>query len=496
MAYVLKKTDGTTLVTIEDGSINTSATPLTLVGRNYSGYGQSINQNLIKITENFAHNVQPSKPLTGQLWFDTGSKTLKAYNGIRFKPLTYVDSASSSPSDSVKGDLWFNETEQKLYFYNGTKYVLVGPQFTGLASNNLVLPAQVQDTDGVTHNILKHQLQNAVDGSLSVVAITSGEEFTLGTSSSITGYSTIKKGITFPNVNNLGVSSNALNTYYLWGTASDSLSLGGSLASEYVLKDNPTFNSQVSINSITGITINAGSLRLYVEEPFGNKQANITAGNGNLIKFNARLSNQIANVINVSSSGDLALLPSSDANAVTDIGSATYPFNDVWSKGRVYTNYIDATNDSLGNPRAGVINGVWSLTAGSSMATVGADLAERYHADAEYEVGTVLVVGGTNEVTACSDFRQPVAGIVSANPGYTMNAEAGTNATHPYLALKGRVPCKVVGPVKKGSMLVTCPIAGHAKQIGFDTTGLLPIHLVGIALEDFDGELGVIEVKV
>jgi hypothetical protein len=77
-------------------------------------------------------------------------------------------------------------------------------------------------------------------------------------------------------------------------------------------------------------------------------------------------------------------------------------------------------------------------------------LAEKYLADAEYLVGTVMTVGGNKEVTACTVGDRAI-GVVSANPAYMMNSglEGGT-----YVALKGRVPCKVIGQVKKGQRLV------------------------------------------
>ncbi len=124
-----------------------------------------------------------------------------------------------------------------------------------------------------------------------------------------------------------------------------------------------------------------------------------------------------------------------------------------------------------------------------------ADLAERYHADAAYAAGTVLVVGGENEVTVCSSFMDlRAAGIVSTKCAYGMNLAAGTDETHPLIALKGRVPCKVWGPVRKGDLLVTSAVRGHAQAAPL---GFHPSAILGRALADKPGDgCGVVEVMV
>ena len=92
-----------------------------------------------------------------------------------------------------------------------------------------------------------------------------------------------------------------------------------------------------------------------------------------------------------------------------------------------------------------------------------ADLAERYEADAEYEAGTVVRLGGTHEITqTLQEEDDDVFGIISTNPGFEMNASAGTDATHPFVALAGRVPCKVIGKVAKGDRLISSATPGHA----------------------------------
>lgn len=124
-----------------------------------------------------------------------------------------------------------------------------------------------------------------------------------------------------------------------------------------------------------------------------------------------------------------------------------------------------------------------------------ADLAERYAADAPYAEGTVVVFGGEAEVTASSAFAQrSVAGVVSLRPAVAMNAEAGNNETHPFIALQGRVPVKVTGDVKKGDILVASDVAGTATAWTNEDADPRMTAYVGIAIADAVD--GFVEVKV
>jgi RNase P/RNase MRP subunit p29 len=127
-----------------------------------------------------------------------------------------------------------------------------------------------------------------------------------------------------------------------------------------------------------------------------------------------------------------------------------------------------------------------------------ADLAERYAADATYEEGTVMAFGGEAEVTSAVGYGSTkIAGVVSTKPAFAMNDAAGNSETHPFIALQGRVPCKVVGTVSKGDILVASEISGTATVWTESTVDPRMTAYVGIAIEDktTDGE-GYVEVKV
>ena len=134
-----------------------------------------------------------------------------------------------------------------------------------------------------------------------------------------------------------------------------------------------------------------------------------------------------------------------------------------------------------------------ALFTGVATSAQYADLAERYHADAIYPAGTVVVIGGVNEVTMSTQaMDHRVAGIISTAPGMMMNSEAGDDSTHPYVALRGRVPCRVVGPIQKGDLLCTSDTPGCAMSLIGSQSGLV----IGKALQEHSGGEGVIEVLV
>lgn len=350
MPYILNKTNGAVLTTLGDASIDRT-TDLTFVGKNYAGYGEIINEDLLRLLENFSSASAPARPLSGQLWYDTKSKKLKLYNGAKFKELPINEISPVSPKDQGIGDFWFNSTEKKLYVKSSdTGYTFIGP------SNliNYAALVTIRDTNNELHKVITLTVYNTV------VAIQSNEDFIINSSEILSNqFTNIKRGL--------------------------------NMATDYAI-------------STTQLT-----------------------------------------------TGDVTT--------------------------------------------HGTITGQWGLVNGSTLTATYADLAERYASDAVYEPGTVLVIGGDMEVTTTNQYADiTVAGVVSTKPAFKLNSEAGTDSTHPYIALKGRVPCKVIGPVKKGNLLVTSSTPGYAQA----TIGRLESAnaIIGKALEDFQGGMGVIEIKV
>src|SRR6056300_2117972 len=129
MAYTINLTDGTIFAVVADGTINTDSS-LTLVGKNYAGYGEFLDENFIKLLESGANTTAPGDPLTGQLWWDKTNDILKVYNGTTFKTIGSATSSASTPSSNVTGDLWWDTTNSQLKVYNGSSFTTIGPSFT------------------------------------------------------------------------------------------------------------------------------------------------------------------------------------------------------------------------------------------------------------------------------------------------------------------------------------------------------------------------------
>ena len=179
---------------------------------------------------------------------------------------------------------------------------------------------------------------------------------------------------------------------------------------------------------------------------------------------------------------------------------ASYGSNTITTTGNISAGNIVLSNASIisannmqlttgANTNAGNITGNWTLTSGSKLEATYADLAEYYEADKHYTPGTVLEFGGEKEVTLAQDGTTRVAGVVSTNPAYAMNANCKGIATA--IALQGRVPTKVRGTIHKGDMLVSAG-NGYARPWNNPAMGTV----LGKALENFEGIDGVIEVAI
>jgi len=184
MSYRLNKTNGELIVELADGQIDTTSTDVTLVGRNYRGFGEAFNENFIKIIENFANASAPNFPLRGQLWYDTNQEKLKIYNGSDFRA---AGSPIVSPSRPplVEGDLWIDNQNRKLFFYDGNadnEITLVGPAFDLAQGKSGIEVESVVDTGGTEQVVVKILLGG------NLFAVLTENSFNLSTINKIDGY--------------------------------------------------------------------------------------------------------------------------------------------------------------------------------------------------------------------------------------------------------------------------------------------------------------------
>jgi hypothetical protein len=162
MSYKINKTDGTLLIDLLDGSIDTSASDITLIGRNYKGFGELINENFVKMLENFASSSAPANPLRGQLWYDTAENRLKVYNGTAFATNGII--VASTQPNLATGDIWLNSLTNQMSFFDGTDLVLVGPTHTAAQGVSGFVAQSILNTQNQTKTVLKFFVQNTLIG--------------------------------------------------------------------------------------------------------------------------------------------------------------------------------------------------------------------------------------------------------------------------------------------------------------------------------------------
>ena len=188
MAYIINKFSGEQLIVLEDGTIDTS-TSLGLVGRNYVGYGETQNENFVFLLENFANNDPPQRPLAGQIWFDTDTKLANIYDGANWNPIG-VKISETEPLDPNAGSLWLDTTSEQLKIYNGTEWGLVGPEAAAGFGVTRARSKVVFDPAGAPHAVILFEIDDVV------IAITTGEAFTLRNNEIIPGFAaTLIRGI-------------------------------------------------------------------------------------------------------------------------------------------------------------------------------------------------------------------------------------------------------------------------------------------------------------
>jgi hypothetical protein len=172
MSYIINKTDGSELTTIIDGTFDQTATDLTLIGKNTSTYGEVFNENFVHLLENFANNNAPTKPIAGQLWFDTNENRLKVYDGNLFKVSGGTIVSVLPPNNPVAGDLWINPGTQQLKFYDGAIWILTGPVYTSDQGVSGVVVTNVVDTLNRSQTVTEFWCAGTLIGIFSATAFT------------------------------------------------------------------------------------------------------------------------------------------------------------------------------------------------------------------------------------------------------------------------------------------------------------------------------------
>ena len=251
MAYKINNTFGTLLVTLADGTIDVATTDLALIGKGYAGFGEKLNENLVKLLENFNNTSAPTNKITGQLWYDQTNKQLNVYTGDKFKPVGSTTNSTTAPTNAALGDMWFDTANTQLYVYTGSVWSLIGPTSVAGSGVTSMITEVVQDNAGVNKSILKGVQSDTVVFTVSGEAFTPSSTETNGAALIAAGFSAVAQGIQ--------LSSSVSNAKFR-GTATDSDALGGIAAANYLRSDqNDSTNSSFSVLNDTGLILGAGS---------------------------------------------------------------------------------------------------------------------------------------------------------------------------------------------------------------------------------------------
>ena len=303
MSYIINLPNGQTLGEVLDGTINNTATSLTLVGRNYSGYGQIIQNDLVALLVNFAYSVSPSNPNTGQIWYDTGNNIAKIWTGSTWKAIGSATSQSTPPSTTIAGDLWWDSVDKQLYCYDGTTpfaeagWILVGPGYSIVDGKSTAIRETINNgsTDIPVTSLYLDGVRTAIISATNFIPATP-----------ITGFGNIRVG------------HNISSTYPIYGVAENANNLGGQPASSYFSTNlNNTGTGSQNIVNNDGLTIGN----------FGQFVANITSNNvslHNTVNGSLRLVNQGNVALTVTAAGQITV----NTDPAVALGVATKQYVD------------------------------------------------------------------------------------------------------------------------------------------------------------------------
>ena len=449
MAYTINLTNGTIFATIADGTINTSSSMI-LVGKNYAGYGEFLDENFIHLLENGSNATAPGAPLTGQLWWDSANSLMKVYTGTAFKTISAATASATAPTGNVTGDIWWDTVNQQLKVWNGTAFVLVGPASSSGQGTSGAIVETVTDNVSVDHVVIKLYVANTIVGIIS-------KDATFTPQVAIVGFATISPGIQ--------LSSTVSNNLFR-GTSTDSQSLGGVSATSFLRSDqNDTTSGTLGILNDTGLTVGADQ----------DAKISVTTATSSVNIQNQTQDANIAVVVNDGGVTTTALLVNGSTSQVGVLG------------------ITNLNSSGVGN--IGAAGAVFNTVFATATTALYADVAERFAADVEMLPGTVVELGGSAEITKSVDeLSENVFGVISTRAAYLMNSGAGTDSTHPPIAMTGRVPVRVTGSIRKGDRLVA---AGDGLARAAKTGEATAFNVIGRALESKESEsLGVIEAIV
>lgn len=315
MPYIINNTRGEIVAVIPDGTTDTAATSLSLVGKNVTPYGEIETENLVKHLENFADANSPENPLEGQIWYDTSEGYIKSYTGVQWKNVSglYVSSTApsvepkvgelwldtvnfqvkvyaqtdrglewitnnrvpfvtSAPDAGLAGDFYFNETSQQLFISDGASWSLIGPPAATGFPGTLWESASLRDLNGDPEPVILGKVNNIV------VAVVAKRDFIILPDDRPTGFVELVKGMTY--------ASDAS----ILGTLEHSLTPGNYISGNvYNANSAQTWNINASTSSVANTVV--------ARDSAGNFNANVITANL------AGIANNVNGIVSVTNGG-------------------------------------------------------------------------------------------------------------------------------------------------------------------------------------------------
>jgi hypothetical protein len=418
MAYTINLTDGTVFATISDGTYNQTSS-VTLVGKNYAGYGEFLDENFIQMLENFSNTTAPTAPLTGQIWWDKTNSLLKVYNGSIFKTVSFSTASSSQPTSNVTGDLWYDTTNQQVKVYTGSSFIVVGPAYSSSQGTTGAIPETINDTSATPHYVT-----TLYSNSVRVAIFSSDADFSAAAPVS-TLFPTVYKGVTFSNATGTNMAGNLVS------------------AGNLVVTTNSTTRA---IFTTTGANISG----------YGNVTGNITGGN-------ILTAGQVSATGNVTGANFIGNVIPPAGGAVSTTGNITggniLTGGLISATGNVTGNYINGNGYFL----SGIITSVANINNGTSNVNIASSGAN-----------ITVSVNGTSNVAVFASTGEYVTGVVSASGNITGNYIYGNGST-----LSGISAAASAAKIENGTSNVqftgsggsaTINIGGTANVVVIDTT--------------------------
>jgi hypothetical protein len=348
MSYKLNKSDGELLVELADGIIDTTTTDITLVGKNYRGFGEFINENFIKVVENFAGTQTPGNPLTGQIWYDSGEARLKLYDGTTFRTAGGPIVSNTRPN-MVAGDIWIDNENNKMYFFDGTDLVLVGPDYDAGQGQTGFEVASVIDISARERVVLKIFIGGTLFG------VITKEEFRLAGDNKIPGFPDDAEDIVIPKRQLYRQGINLVDANFIYrGTSQEALSLIDPDGTAFTSADflptgaNGETTGSIRIKNSAGLSVGIADTEYMTLKIVGTTTTLETQQSGTDIALRTRSGNSFSNALKIDGSANRIGLFIDEPQYTLDLSGDFHATGDAIIEGNLRVNgdatYVNVTN--------------------------------------------------------------------------------------------------------------------------------------------------------